>query len=90
MTDRCVLVQAGDAAQGQTGVTYAIGLEERIEGGVGDFIYIPAGVPHLVANLSDGQPAVTVHARTDPNEQEEVVKLPELDDLAHLKVSKAG
>jgi len=61
-------------------------LEERIEAGVGDFIYIPPGVPHLVANRSDTQPAVTVHARTDPNEQEEVTRLPELDDLAHLRV----
>ena len=60
-------------------------LEERIKAGVGDFIYIPPGVPHLVANPSDSQPAVTVHARTDPNEQEEVTRLPELDDLAHLR-----
>lgn len=135
MTDQCVLVRAGDAARGQTGVTYAAGvsaatagarglclqiaslppgarsnahlhaqhetaayitegevvlwfgqrLEERIEAGAGDFLYIPAGVPHLVVNPSDSQPAMTVHARTDPNEQEDVTTLPELDDLDHLR-----
>ncbi len=135
MTDPCVLIRAGDAAQGQTGVTYAAGvsaetagarklslqlaslppgaraqthlhaehesaayivegevlfwfgprLEERIDASAGDFIYIPPGVPHLVANPSESQPAVTVLARTDPNEQEDVTPLPELDGLPHLR-----
>jgi uncharacterized RmlC-like cupin family protein len=49
----------------------------------GDFVHIPAGVPHLPANLTD-QPAEAVIARTDPNEQESVVLLPELDALPHL------
>jgi uncharacterized RmlC-like cupin family protein len=49
----------------------------------GDFVHIPAGVPHLPANTSD-QPAEAVIARTDPNEQESVVLLPELDALPHL------
>jgi uncharacterized RmlC-like cupin family protein len=44
----------------------------------GDMVYIPAGVPHLPANLSD-EPVIAVIARTDPNEQESVVLLPELD-----------
>ena len=42
--------------------------------------YIPPGVPHLAANLSDG-PYVQVIARTDPNEVENVVLLPELEAL---------
>ncbi|RVA56983.1 cupin domain-containing protein, partial [Mesorhizobium sp. M7A.F.Ca.CA.001.08.1.1] len=46
----------------------------------GDLFYIPAGVPHLPANLS-GAPSSAVIARTDPNEQESVVLLPELDAL---------
>lgn len=54
--------------------------------GRGDFLYIPPRIPHLVANRSDTQPAVTVLARTDPNEQEVVTELPELDDLPHLRV----
>jgi uncharacterized RmlC-like cupin family protein len=47
----------------------------------GDFLYIPAGVPHLPANLSSTEPATAIVARTDPNEQESVVLLPELDAL---------
>jgi uncharacterized RmlC-like cupin family protein len=47
----------------------------------GDFVYIPAGVPHLPANPSDSATLTAVVARTDPNEQESVVLLPELDGL---------
>ena len=47
----------------------------------GEIFYIPAGVPHLPANLSD-EPAVAVIARTDPHEQESVVLLPELEGVA--------
>jgi uncharacterized RmlC-like cupin family protein len=57
---------------------------ERLEHHVivrgGEMFYIPKGVPHLPANLSD-QPCTAVIARTDPNEQESVVLLPELDAL---------
>jgi uncharacterized RmlC-like cupin family protein len=42
--------------------------------------FIPLGVPHLPANLSDA-PVTAIIARTDPNEQESVVKLPHLDAL---------
>jgi len=45
----------------------------------GDFVYIPAGVPHLPANPSESSDVTAVIARTDPNEQESVVLLPELD-----------
>jgi len=45
----------------------------------GDFVYIPPGVPHLPANRSLTEPATAVVARTDPNEQESVVLLPDLD-----------
>lgn len=38
----------------------------------GDFIYIPAGVPHQPYNPTDTV-AKAVIARTDPNEQESVV-----------------
>lgn len=38
----------------------------------GDFIYIPAGVPHQPYNPTESR-AVAVIARTDPNEQESVV-----------------
>jgi uncharacterized RmlC-like cupin family protein len=49
----------------------------------GDFVHIPAGVPHLPANTGDVD-VEAVLARTDPSEQESVVTLPELDGLAHL------
>jgi uncharacterized RmlC-like cupin family protein len=47
----------------------------------GDFAYIPAGVPHLPANRSGTASVTAVVARTDPNEQESVLLLPELDEL---------
>ncbi len=49
----------------------------------GDFLHIPAGVPHLPANTGS-EVAEAVLSRTDPNEQESVVTLPELDLLPHL------
>ena len=134
MSRQCILVQAGEAAEGRTGVTYAAGisansagasglclqlaslppgarahahrhdehesaayviegemvmwfgeqLEHKLVAGVGDFVYIPNGLPHLVLNASDREPAVAVLARTDANEQEDVTALPELDALPHL------
>jgi len=50
-------------------------LEQHLRVGAGDFLYIPAGVPHLPANPSASEPCVAVIARTDPNEQESVVLL---------------
>lgn len=43
---------------------------DRVE--AGDYVYIPAGVPHQPYNPTD-QRAVAIIARTDPNEQESVV-----------------
>ena len=135
MSRQCVLVQAGEAAEGRTGVTYAAGisattagasglclqlaslppgararahrhaehesaayvidgemvlwfgeqLEHKLVARPGDFIYIPNGVPHLVLNASDTEPAVAVLARTDPDEQEDVTELPELDDFENRR-----
>jgi uncharacterized RmlC-like cupin family protein len=56
-------------------------LEQHFVGRAGDFIYIPANMPHLPYNPSATEPAIAVVARTDPNEQESVVLLPELDAL---------
>ncbi len=55
-------------------------LDRCITAGRGDFIYIPAGTPHLPVNRSSTQPLTVVLARTDPNDQESVVLLPDLDD----------
>lgn len=43
---------------------------DRVE--EGDFVYIPAGVPHQPYNPTD-RIAMAVISRTDPNEQESVV-----------------
>jgi uncharacterized RmlC-like cupin family protein len=59
-------------------------LEEHAVAGAGDFVYIPAGVPHVPANYGT-EPAVALIARTDAREQESVQALPELDGLAHLE-----
>src|SRR5215210_3497113 len=60
-------------------------LEHKIAAGPGDFVYIPDGVAHLVLNPSETEPAVAVFARTDPNAQEDVTALPDLDALARLR-----
>jgi len=67
--------------QGKTNMWYGENLEEHMEAKAGDFIYIPAGMPHLPYNPSDTEPAMAVLSRTDPNEQESVKLLPELDSL---------
>jgi uncharacterized RmlC-like cupin family protein len=54
-------------------------LEHRDVAHAGDYLYFPAGVPHVVVNRSE-TPAEFVGARTDPNEQESVVMRPELDE----------
>ncbi len=53
-------------------------LEHRMETEAGDLIYIPADVPHLPTNPGP-EPCTAVIARTDPNEQESVVLIPELE-----------
>jgi uncharacterized RmlC-like cupin family protein len=60
---------------------YGDQLEHHEECLAGDYIYIPAGVPHVAANRSQTEPAQVVGARTDPNEQESVVLTPELDAM---------
>lgn len=38
----------------------------------GDFIFLPADLPHQPVNLSNDEPALAIVARNDPNEQESV------------------
>jgi uncharacterized RmlC-like cupin family protein len=66
--------------KGEAHMWYGENLSEHLIVRAGEFLYIPAGVPHLPANLSDSE-AVAVIARTDPNEQESVVLLPELEQF---------
>jgi uncharacterized RmlC-like cupin family protein len=59
---------------GRARMRYGEGLGEELEVGTGDFLYIPAGMPHQPFNPGD-EPCRAVIARTDPNEQESVVLL---------------
>ena len=64
---------------GEVGMYYGEKLENHMVTRPGDFVYIPADTPHLPYNMSDTEPATAVVSRTDPNEQESVVLLPEFD-----------
>ncbi len=66
---------------GESGTWYGERLEHHMVSRAGDFVYIPANTPHLPYNRSPTEPAVALVARTDPNEQESVVMLPELDGI---------
>ena len=66
---------------GRSGMWYGDNLEEHVCVNSGDFVYIPPGVPHLPYNASQTETCIAVVARTDPNEQESVRLLPELDEI---------
>jgi uncharacterized RmlC-like cupin family protein len=66
--------------RGEADMWYGEGLRQHLICRAGEFLFIPAGVPHLPANRSQTSPCEAVVARTDPNEQESVVLLPELDE----------
>ena len=66
---------------GKSGMWFGEGLHEHLVAKAGDFLYIPANVPHLPYNPSPTEACVAVLSRTDPNEQESVVLLPHLDTL---------
>ena len=69
------------ALTGDSGVWHGERLEHHTIVRPGDFFYIPADVPHLPYNPSTTDPVVALIARTDPNEQESVVLLPELENI---------
>lgn len=65
---------------GEGGMWYGEELEGHLTAKAGEFLYIPAGMPHLPYNPSETETVTAVIARTDPNEQESVVLLPDLDE----------
>jgi uncharacterized RmlC-like cupin family protein len=73
---------------GKSGMWYGEILEQHLAASAGDFLYIPANMPHLPYNLSETESCIAVIARTDPDEQESVIVLPELDTV-HEPGSKA-
>lgn len=58
---------------GRVETRYGPGLRHSVIHEAGDFIFIPADVPHQPVNLSATEPAHALVARNDPNEQESVV-----------------
>jgi uncharacterized RmlC-like cupin family protein len=69
------------ALSGVSHVWHGHALEHHSIVKAGDFFYIPADVPHLPYNPSPTEPVTAIIARTDPNEQESVVLLPELEGI---------
>ena len=59
--------------KGRVRTRYGPDLAQETINEAGDFMFIPAGVPHQPINLSDSEPAQAIVARNDPNEQESVV-----------------
>ena len=72
------------ALEGRSGCYYGDNLEEHAFVEQGYYFYIPANVPHLPYNPSEIQDCIALVARTDPNDQESVMMLPELDVLPHI------
>lgn len=59
--------------EGRVETRFGEGLKQSVVSEPGDFLYIPAGVPHEAINLSDSAPARAIVARNDPAEQDNVV-----------------
>jgi uncharacterized RmlC-like cupin family protein len=59
--------------KGRAETRYGEGLKQSEINQAGDFIFIPADVPHQPVNLSQTEEVVAIVARNDPNEQESVV-----------------
>lgn len=59
--------------EGEVETRYGPGLRKSVIHKAGDFIFIPADLPHQPVNRSATQPAKALVARNDPNEQESVV-----------------
>jgi uncharacterized RmlC-like cupin family protein len=73
---------------GHVGMWFGDELEHYVEAHPGDFVYIPANVPHQPFNLSGTEPASALGARSDPNEQESVELLPHLEHVHAVAASK--
>lgn len=67
--------------KGRVKTLYGEGLNKSVINEGGDFIYIPADLPHKPINLSETDAVEAIVARTDPNEQESVVHVAEPEDV---------
>jgi uncharacterized RmlC-like cupin family protein len=68
--------------RGRVETRYGPGLRKSEVHEAGDFIFIPAGVPHQPVNLSVTEQAQALVARNDSNEQESVLAYDPATDLA--------
>jgi uncharacterized RmlC-like cupin family protein len=69
---------AGYVIDGEVETLFGPVLERSVLARAGDFVYIPADVPHVVVNRSE-RPARVLVAHSAADDQEGVVLLPELD-----------
>ena len=58
--------------EGRVETRYGPGLAQSVVNQAGDFIFIPANVPHQPINLSASEAARAIVARNDPSEQENI------------------
>ena len=72
--------------EGRVRHEYGDGLENSVDNGPGDLLYIEPGVPHEVFNLSDSEPVRAVVARSDASEWENIVSY----DRATRQVGKTA
>ena len=59
--------------EGRVETRYGPGLEKSVITEAGDFLFIPADVPHQPVNLSKSEAARAIVVRNDPDEQEHVI-----------------
>jgi uncharacterized RmlC-like cupin family protein len=64
---------------GSAEMYYGENLSERVALAAGDLIFVPPGCPHVSVNRSETETCVGVVARSDPQTQENVIMMPELD-----------
>lgn len=69
--------------EGELVVWFGEELLKHVTARAGDFVYIPAREPHVLANYAEAD-AVVLLARNDPGAQEPADNLPQLDRLPHL------
>ncbi len=65
--------------RGAVDVRYGGALRQSLRLEAGDFLFIPADMPHQPVNLSEEEPAWALVARNDPNEQESIERFCEVD-----------
>ncbi len=69
---------------GRVETRYGPGLRESVITEAGDFLFIPAGMPHQPVNLSSTDEAVAVACRDDPRQVEDVEPYDPTHDLEEV------